>query len=62
METILTFLFDKLEYIVGIAGGLGVGLYMMTRKTGSNENDMTQRVIKLKRYGNSISQRTKSLW
>lgn len=58
----MEFILDNLEIIVAVVGGLSIGAYMLTRKSGSRENDLTPLYIKYKRHSDSISKSTKSIF
>lgn len=60
MQEIQEFVFKYLEYFVGMGGGIGAVLFMVTRKRTKHKNNLTSRVIKLKKYKDSVAKRSKS--
>jgi hypothetical protein len=59
METIGAFLYNYLEYVIATVGGMGFVIYLSTKKTYDNSNDLTPYIVKLGRQKDAINKQTK---
>ena len=57
----MEFLYNNLEIIVAVVGGLSMGGIMFVTKSKGGENDLTQFYIKYKRHTESINKSSKSV-
>jgi hypothetical protein len=54
-----TFLYNYFEYVVATLGGMGVVIFLSTKKIHDCSNDLTPYVIKLGKQKDIISKQTK---
>jgi hypothetical protein len=57
---VLTFAYKYLEYIIGVLGTVGVVAYIKTKKVSNNSNDLTNLIVKQKKYNEVVNKRGKS--
>ena len=57
----MEFIYDNLEIIVAVVGGLSMGGVMFISKGKSRDNDLTQIYIKHKKHTENINKSSKSV-
>jgi hypothetical protein len=59
IEVMLAFAYTNLEYIVAGLGGIGMIVYLKLKKVRNNSNDLTNLIIKQKKYADTVNKRSK---
>jgi hypothetical protein len=59
IEVMLAFAYTNLEYIVAGLGGIGMIVYLKLKKVSNNSNDLTNLIIKQKKYTDTVNKRSK---
>lgn len=52
-------IYANLEYVVAGVGGIGVAVYMKTKKVYNHSNDLTNLIVKQKKYCETVNKRVK---
>jgi hypothetical protein len=59
IENILGFTYNYLEYIIGGLSGIGIIIFMKTKKNSNSSNDLTNLIIKQKKYNEMVNKKIK---